>query len=420
MLRKIIGLWVWGSALLYAQPSISIQALLQESLAYNPKIKAERAQFEAAKQEFRAQSRLYFPNVSIDASYGVQRSKTSTLPYDTYPEENYGVTLTQDLYTGGKFSAQIERSFLQFNHALAGFYEVRNNAAAEFLDLYTQLYNNLEAQKLNEKNIAVLKHSMQQLSEMVKNGEAIPNDIIQAEARLALEQAEKHKILAEYTALAQKFKNMVGHLPPMTLNDPRDFCDLQEEKSYILTHIEAHNPALKKAELAVKIAAQDIDIADSHNAPSLSLVARSDYTEGQSAFFRNQARTSSATLRLQFPIFNKGMSYPMVKKAQSLKQAAQAQLEHVSNNIHSQFEQDYAMFQALNLVINASEKAVTSVQKHLGQIKSEHILGFKTYYDVLEVQRDVMRAQKELLDHHMQKASLGCKIVAMQGKLLQG
>lgn len=413
---KLLLCWLLALSFAYAD-NHHLNSLLKQSLEHNPKIKSQKAKLEAVRKRFEQKSRMRLPDIRADASYGYQRSKTSNLPYDNYPQENYGITLTQDIYTGGRISSDIKKALYEVKQNSAILDQVIHEEAYRFINLYVNIYRNNQQQILANQNISLLDNFVKMVRAKSKQGEATGVEVLQAKADKAKKQAEKVKIKSERKVLSKEYFHITGNIIPDKLYDPSKFCKIYDDKDVLLNSVINNNSKIQQAKAELEMAKQDIEIADSENEPNLSLTVNSSYQEGQNAFYTNRSKTSSAILRLSVPLFDKGISSSKEEEAEWIKNAATYKLQDEKNVITNDFEAAFENYISLKEVISAQEKLKYALENLVKQTKEAFKMGFNTTYDVLEIERDFMKSKQELLDLKMEQNLAACKILQLKGEL---
>jgi outer membrane protein len=396
---------------------VSMQDSLNESMAHNQRIQSELSKFKAAKYRYEQATRRILPNISANTSYGMQRSKIGNLPYDDYPEKRYGITLTQDIYTSGRITAASEKARYDMLVALINIDIIKSEEALKFIRTYVALYGNLKTQDLMRKNINILKELVTITKTKTVSGEANNIDVIQLEAELITEQANLQKTIAESHGLSEVYKSLTGRsfVPP--LSNPSSMCLIADDKKAIMAIINQHNLEIRQAKDDINSKNQDVELSKASLYPTVSLSANARYFEGDSAFFRDEAQTSSAVIQVNIPIFDRGMEYSRIKEAKATKQAAVYDLMDIQNNILNKFENDYSLYQAQKLAITANKKSVQAMSLLLKKTLREKDLGFKSIYDFLKIRQKVIDTKIDLINSKIENTFYGCKIIGIQGDL---
>jgi outer membrane protein len=396
---------------------ISMQDALNQSMAYNKRIQSEISKFDAAKYSFEQATRRALPTISANTSYGMQRSKVGSLPYESYPEKRYGISLNQDIYTFGRLTASSEKARYDMLVALVNIDIIKSEESLKFIKTYLDLYGNFKTQELMKNHINIFNKLITITQTQALSGEANHVDVIQLEAELLTTQANLEKTIAESKGLVETYNNLTGYFGIPMLSNPLSICHIIDTKEVILDTINQHNFEIHQAQETINSSNQDVELSKSNLYPSISLAGNARYVEGDSAFFRSEAQTSSAVIQVNIPIFDRGMEYSRIKEAKALKQAAEYDFMDTKNQIGNQFENDYNIYQAQKLVIKAYKKSLQAMNLLLKKTVHEKKLGFKSTYDVLEIKRKLIQTKINLINSHVNTVFYGCKIMGAQGQL---
>lgn len=396
---------------------VSMQDSLNQSMKNNKRIQSETAKFKAAKYRYEQATRRILPNISANASYGVQHSKIGDLNYESYPEKRLGISLTQDIYTFGRITAASEKARYDMLGALVNIDIIKSEEALKFIRTYLALYGNIKTQNLMKKNIEILQKLINITTQKVASGEANTVDIIQLEAELITEKADLGKTIAESKKLLDSYKILTGNtfVPPLV--NPASMCRIIDNKDTLSKEIKERNFEIQQAKYDIESKNQDVELSKSSLYPAVSFSANSRYYEGDSAFFRDEAQTSSAVIQLNIPIFDRGMEYSRIKEAKALKQASEFDLMNTQNDVLNKFESDYSLYEAQSLVIDANKKSLVAMNLLLKKTLREKDLGFKSVYDFLTIKQKVIDTEIDLVNSKLENTFYGCKIIAVQGKL---
>lgn len=387
-------------------------------LENSPVIKAEKARLDAAIEKFNQAYRGRLPDVRADLSYGIQRAKRGNLPVDQYPEQAYAVTLTQDIYTGGRLTAEAERARYEMEQAASKLIQVKNDEALRFLNIYVLLYSNIESQKLSKKNIELLQQTVKMLRQQIKVGEAADIDLTQAKSRLRLEEANLKKLISEYEVLLVRYSNLAHIEPSQSYQSPEKYCKIFADRDLIYNSIIENNPRLLASKYNVKSASEVTNIADAANSPKLAFIAQHSYREGESVFFQDENNTLSGVFQLTIPIFERGLAEPREREAKALESAAFYDYGTEKDAILEEFEELYRFYDVTKYTIDAQKEVVKTNKSLLEAAMEEQRLGFKSVYELLEIERDLVESEYDLVRSQAEHVFSACRILSLQGLLI--
>lgn len=381
------------------------------------KIKAESQRLQAIIEKYTQASRNFLPELRGDLSYGFQKSQRGNFPAQEYPEQAYVLTLTQDIYTSGRLPAERKQQFFEMKKAHAQFETIKNQEFLRYFNIYVQMFANLKSQELTKKNIKLYEKMVAIVAGQIEAEEAVNIDLMQVKSKLDVEKATLLRHIADYNALANQYKNLVGDLPPEKLENPQSYCHINNNKIHMMNMTLKNSPSLLAMEYGYKSSGQRKNIADSVNEPQLALVTTGSYREGQSVFFQAQSQTLSSVLRLTVPILDHGAAAPREREAQAQENATYHDYEFEKIRVIEEFEQLFGFFNASTSLIQANQMLVDTNAEVLKSVIEEQKMGFKSVYELLEAEKNLTEAEYNLVKDQAEHIFAGCRILSLQGKL---
>lgn len=180
-------------------------------LERRPDIRAAEARLVAANAQIGVAKAAYFPQISLTATGGFQSSALSSLLTGPAGLWNFGASLVQPVYTGGKIRSGVKLAEAQQQEALLTYQKTVQQA---FLGVSNSLveYRKDTEYRQQQEQLAQAAQSASQLSEMRYRGgaasylEVLTNETNYFTAELGLAQAQ----LNELTALVNIYRNLGG------------------------------------------------------------------------------------------------------------------------------------------------------------------------------------------------------------------
>ena len=156
------------------------------------------------------------------------------------------------------------------------------------------------------------------------------------------------------------------------------------------------NPQILSIQQDLEVATQEIAKQRSANLPTVDLVSNynhSDSIRGDENQFGNKVKGASIGLQLNYSLYSGGIVQSRIKEAQQRRIQTLDRLEQQRRTVQMQTRQAF-----LNLLSNISKikalrQALKSTQIALQAIQTGFNLGTRTSVDVVNAQRDLLRAQ---------------------------
>lgn len=371
------------------------------SMAYkhNPGLRAERAALRATEEELPQAYANWLPNLSLNTSVTAQNTTGDGVDNSTDGgvSKEYGVSLSQNLYRGG-------RTFLEYDEALHNIAAERANLLQEeqdlFLDVveaYTTIIRDRAVLNLQRQNQTLLEERLRNSQLRFEGGEATRTDVNQSEARLA--DAVSDSIDAEVdldTALAN-FENLTGFRPADELAVPDLRPQLVSTLPELIDQAMIANPTVISLQYEHLAAKKDIEIQRRALYPQLSLNASYRYEDEPQPGNRSFQDNSTVGLRMEVPLYEGGSIRSQVREAKSTANQAKLELIQEMRDVRESVIRNFREYNAAKSRIEAREIQVRAAQTARDGVFQEVQAGERTYVDLLDSDQEVLDATVDLI-----------------------
>ena len=375
----------------------NILETVNKAINYNPKIKAQKASYESTKENIKQVYSGIFPSIEMNLSKGYKdidsKSSESKLNESLSPQD-FSINLEQNLYTGGKLTAElnkaksqllIEKEILRLTR-----YETILEAALAYLDV-------LEKQKLIELNDLKkekFKNDFKSIKLLVKVGEASQSDLVFTQSKLVQIVAEKIASVNDYNISKASYKKIVGELLPNgNLKEPEiNKINFPENFDIALDIAFKNNPKIKIAELEENIARFDVKSQFSEAMPNLSIDAEYKSTDDASSK-GSYSNTAEITAEITVPLFKGGKNFSKIQQAKIIAKKVRYELENKKNEVTQEVTESWTNFQTSKTMLKSANINIEARKLMLEGIEQEAKLGIKSYIDLLQSKEDLIDAE---------------------------
>ncbi|RKZ92032.1 MAG: type I secretion protein TolC [Candidatus Parabeggiatoa sp. nov. 1] len=156
------------------------------------------------------------------------------------------------------------------------------------------------------------------------------------------------------------------------------------------------SPELIAGQAAVETARQEMDKQRAGNWPTIELVGRHSYSDvyrGDENPLGNKTRNNSLGIQLSYPLYEGGAIRSRIREAKHRHVQALDRLEQQRRAIQKQTRQAFWSLRSNISRVKALKQALISTETALKSIKTGFELGTRTSVDVVNAQRDLLRAQ---------------------------
>lgn len=400
--------------------ALSLYEAGQLALQGDPRASAAASAVGASQAGVDAAVAGYRPNVSVTASSGLQRyyfSDTSSTPFplpSLLQATNANLRASQPLYTGGETQARVEAARQQLSGARQSEDQTRQALLLSAADAYLSVAADKRILTAREADVAALQQAQGDAQRRFAAGEATKTDTAQADARLAMAQAELKRAQALLANDSAAFVRVVGATPDALeerLPAPSLPSSLAEAQNLL-----GDTPAVLAAESRRQAALAQIQAARSAAMPKVSLDGTATAQRDTELAFNNYTDWS-VQLKASLPLYQGGAIDARIAQARAEADRAAAEVADARRAGAETIAQAWANLQAAEQEIGAYEAAVSANELAYGSVRKELDAGTRTTLDVLDAERDRVAAQVQLANARRDRAVAAFQLLYACGRL---
>ena len=376
---------------------LNILETINKAINYNPKIKAQKSSYESSKENIKQVYSGIFPSIEMnlskgykdrDSSSSVQTTKESTSPQD------FSINLEQNLYTGGKFTAEANKAKSQLLIEEENLRLIRYEVILESALSYLNVLEKKKLIELNNLKEEKFKNSFESIELLVKVGSASQSDLVFAQSKLVQIAAEKIVSINEFNITKANYKKIVGELLPNgNLEEPKiNKINFPDNFDNALDIAFKNNPKIKIAELEENIAKFDVKSQFAELMPNITLDGEYQSTE-DTASKGSYSDTAEITAKITVPLFKGGKNFSKIKQAKIIAKKVRYELENKRNEVTETVTKSWTYFQTSETLLKAANINIEARKLMLEGIEHEVKLGIKSYIDLLQSKEDLIDAE---------------------------
>lgn len=374
-------------------PFVHTLTLAQEN---NPDVMIARANLRAAQERLPQSRAVMLPQVALDItpSHGYSRWQGGDTTENTL---STGLSLSHTLYDKTALMA-----FEQTAPYVAAFQEGLSGAMQDvFLSVVKRVADLLQAQEvvgLADNHLTIMHAHLTATQARFQAGEITHTNVNQAEARLALAQAEKVQADNGLAVANAHFREVVGHrademptLPAFNLPEFRQMPGQGSVASW-LAQLE-QRPDWRAAQKQREVAKLAIEQARAGYWPTVSWTSNlhHDWQKGTVDINRY-----ALGLRMALPLFTGGMTPSKITEAHANHTAQQARMDKIHRRAQREVEQAYWDLQNSQALTIALARVVSASQSARDGVEREFQAGSRTALDLLDAQHELFSSLTKL------------------------
>ena len=314
---------------------------------------------------------------------------------------NIALNLSQTIYNRTE-NLQLDIAELQVRQADIDYEQARQDLILRTGQAYFQVLNADAQLQLAKANRTALKRQLERAQRQYEVGLVAVTDV--ADAQSQYDQANA-QIIAARNALNNAeaaLETIIGR-SETELDDIRTNLDVTnpqpaDPQEWIKLALE-QNLGLQSAVVGTRIAQQNVDVARSQRAPTVSVEGSYGYDNSPSQFSgRSESLNGQVGVQLNLPIYTGGRINARSRQAAFDYQRSQFDLEAQRRQVRQQTSDSYRGVQTSISEITAFRQAVESARTSLVATEAGYGVGTRTIVDVLNAELRVFQAMADYLD----------------------
>jgi len=341
---------------------------LESAYKNNPKLKAERENLKATKENINISRSEFLPSVTVtgtlDNSQSTDRTNQSgssltDLSNDTATQS---VSVDQKIFQGFEGYNSLKKSKLEVEQANYKLKNIEQEIILKSITAYYDLVYKTKSREFNFANLALLERQVESDRSRLQRGEISLTDLSQSESSLAGANASFIVSGNQLLVARTDFERIIRTSIPEEIDDQFILnVTLPNNLNDALKLAENNNPKLMIAQLDYKISERDLNIERAKLSPSASI----NYTKSKSEDYSStvdEIEKESIKATITWPIIKGGENYSSLKKAKFKKNKSNLILEDTFNQVKSDTANAWSLYQSAESVLNSTQSQVNAAE----------------------------------------------------------
>ncbi|BAT19470.1 TolC family outer membrane protein [Asaia bogorensis] len=409
---------------------------LQEALATayltNPTLRQERARLRATDEQVPSALAGWRPQIQGQAAltyykganiYGAQGpepgSNFGTPAYSrTYSTPGYqgGVTITENIYTGGKTTAQTHQAVNTVLAERAQLIETEQQVFNDVVNVYLGVIRSEQILQININNEHVLEEQLKATQDRFQQGEITRTDVAQAQAALATAKATRQQSEGTLRAAQATYLQIVGVPPAPNLVAPQPLALPVKAEKDVVAEATRNNPQIINALFIEAQQKDNFSVQLAQIMPKISGTLGYSYIKNQ-GYGKMVTDNKYAMLNFNVPIYQGGAEYSAVRQARQQYLAARRATEIARRSAAQDASSNWQQFRAYNDSITSNRTAIAANVIALDGVERQAIVGTSSTLEVLQQQQTLLQAQTALVQNLAGLVQSSYAVAAAMGRL---
>ena len=341
---------------------------LESAYKNNPRLKAERENLKATKENINISRSEFLPSVTVTGTLDSLQSTDRTnqsgssltdLSNDTATQS---VSVDQKIFQGFQGYNSLKKSKLEVEQANYKLKNIEQEIILKSITAYYDLVYKTKSREFNFANLALLERQVESDRSRLQRGEISLTDLSQSESSLAGANANFIASGSQLLVARTDFERIIRTSIPEEIDDQFILnVTLPNNLNDALKLAENNNPKLMIAQLDYKISERDLNIERAKLSPSASI----NYTKSKSEDYNStvdEIDKESVKATITWPIIKGGENYSSLKKAKFKKNKSNLILEDVFNQVKSDTANAWSLYQSAESVLNSTQSQVNAAE----------------------------------------------------------
>lgn len=409
---------------------------LQEALATayltNPTLQQERAKLRAVDEQVPSALAGWRPQIQGQAAltyykginaYGAQGpepgSNFGTPAYSrSYSTPGYqgGVTINENLYTGGKTTAQTHQAVNAVMAERAQLIETEQQVFTDVVNAYLGVVRSEQLLQINMNNEHVLEEQLKATQDRFQQGEITRTDVAQAQAALASAKAARQQGEGTLRAAQATYLQVVGVPPAPNLVAPQPLALPVKAEKDAVAEAMRNNPSIINALFTEAQQKDNFSVQIAAILPKISATLGYSYIKNQ-GYGKMVTDNKYGMINFNVPIYQGGSEYAAVRQARQQYLAARRGTDIARRSAAQTASANWQQFRSYNDSITSNRTAIAANVIALDGVERQAIVGTSSTLEVLQQQQTLLQAQTALVQNLSGLVQASYAVAAAMGRL---
>ncbi|MGQ0527569.1 MAG: TolC family outer membrane protein [Alphaproteobacteria bacterium] len=405
-------------ALAPAQPInvLTLQSVLHHTYMNNPTLRAAREELRAT-HEFLPQAQAgYKP--SIIAATNVTRSDSDGSSFGSdgaSTEKNFGITLDQPLYRGGRTMAESTAARYTIGAQSDLLNQSEQLVLLDAATAYMNVVRDAALLDLSQNNEEVIAKSLQVTTARFDAGELTKTDTSQAKARLARAKSEIIRARGNLNTSIGIFNQVTG-LPAENLVEPVLDLPLPATLDDATAQAETGSPLVLASQSTHKAAEADISGEFGALLPEVGFFTSYDKSYDPRPNL-NESSSNAIGISASIPLYEAGVTRSRVRQAKHVANQRYLEILETKRQARQETVSSWESLAATNAEITSRASEVEAARVAREGVRQETEIGTRTVLDALDADQELLNAEVALVTARTDRIIAQFRLLSSLGML---
>lgn len=379
---------------LVAAQTLNLGQLIQLAIESHPSVRAQLSNEKSAQIGIETAEYQRYPTPQL--SYESVK-KNSADPSYIGSDGVATVRITQPIFTGGQFTAQLDKAKANLQLSQASVRETRRNIALKVVQAYSDWSSaELKAQSI-EKSLVIHQKLLQQAQNRITQGVSPQSDLALVQGRLDATSGELFSAKLQAELAIHKLMELTGNTLIATQLQADKTGPIQHTQllESLLANAQLHSPDLQKAKAQAVISRASKQEKESALKPDIYVRAERQYGN----YFSTDTNAHTRVFIGVSSKFGPGLSsFTQISAAKAQEDTSEFEIQSQERLVRELVINDVSVIRSLQQRMQAIQGALQSSMAVLESFERQFNAGRKTWLDLMTVAKDVAQNEMQLAE----------------------
>ncbi len=377
-----------------ASQSLNLGQLIQLSIESHPSVRAQLSNQKAAQSGIETAEYQRYPTPQLSyESVKKDSADTSYIGSDGVAT----IRITQPIFTGGQFTAQLDKAKANLQLSQASVRETRQQIALKVVQAYSDWSSaELKTQSI-EKSLAIHQKLLQQAKSRIAQGASPQSDLTLVQGRLDATFGELFSAKLQSELAIQKLIELTGTTLSAVqlkadMTGPIQHTQLLES---LLANAQMQSPELQKAKAQALISRASVQEKAAALKPDV-------YVRAERQFGNYFSTDTTAHTRIFIGVnskFGPGLSsFTQIDAAKAQEDTSESEIQSQQRVLRELVMNDMSALRSIKQRTQAIQGALSASQSVLESFERQFNAGRKTWLELMTVAKDVAQNEMQLAE----------------------
>jgi outer membrane protein TolC len=401
--------------------TISLKDAILISLNRSHKILSLREKVIQQKYKVDEKKGAFLPNVTLYSTTGLEyiHTRNDKDSEDKYPKADLQLSVTENIYAGGKHSKELEKERAKLLSETASFREKVEEETLKIIEAYLNLYYQKLSINIENESMLSLKKILNIVEIKEKNGAATKGDLNNIKSKVENASTALVKASSKYQNTLAFYKYFVGDSAYKRVPYQGEFEFPKYTKKRLFRIFEEKNAKLQNNRYKIEAQKFDFEAKKAPFRPSVDLIitGKEKFSKADIDPYRDEK--ASAVLSLNYNLYKGGSDKARLLNSKSKIAQLQYQYSDILESTKYNLSQLFESINSSNDTLKHIKNEVDANKKALDSYWSAFKYGNQDIQALLLAQRALTRSQQDELQERENYILGYFKLLTQTGELLE-